>query len=148
MQQAWSCGRTSRRISSCPCCGVQLELGAQGATCAKLGEAEGDVLGSGVKRIFIAHSLVDLRQAPRLKALASQLEQLILAVTSELQCDALDEILSAAGAPTGADGGGYGPGPRRACAVQAPRGWRAFARSSCMELISIYTHEGHALSYR
>ena len=46
----------------------QLAAGAEGLTCAKLGEAEA-MLPSGVKRIFIAHSLVDTRIAPRLAAL-------------------------------------------------------------------------------
>ena len=47
----------------------QLEAGARGLTCAKLGEAEA-MLHSGVRNIFVAHSLVDSRQAPRITALA------------------------------------------------------------------------------
>lgn len=65
----------------------QLELGAKGLTCAKLGEAEA-MLPSGVREIFIAHSLVDLRQAPRIAALADQIDELRLAVTSEAHLEA------------------------------------------------------------
>jgi D-serine deaminase-like pyridoxal phosphate-dependent protein len=123
----------------------QLELGAVGATCAKLGEAEA-MLDSGVKRIFIAHSLVDLRLAPRLKAIAAQLDQLILAVTSELQCDALEEILSAAdlrlpvlmAVDTGLGREGV-RGPENAARLA-----ERIRRSPRMELIGLYTHEGHA----
>lgn len=70
----------------------QLELGARGATCAKLGEAEA-MLPSGVRRIFIAHSLVDLAKAARLRRLAEQLDELILAVTSLLHFEALERLL-------------------------------------------------------
>ena len=45
----------------------QLAAGARGLTCAKLGEAEA-ILPSGVRSIFVAHSLVDPGQAPRLAA--------------------------------------------------------------------------------
>jgi len=51
----------------------QLLAGARGLTCAKIGEAEA-MLPSGVRSLFIAHSLVDLRQATRLAALSEQLE--------------------------------------------------------------------------
>lgn len=123
----------------------QLERGAKGATCAKLGEAEA-LLASGVKRIFIAHSLVDLRQAPRLKALAAQLDQLVLAVTSELQFVALEEVLAAAdlrvavllAVDTGL--GREGARSPESAALLAAR----IRQSSRMELIGIYTHEGHA----
>ncbi len=46
----------------------QLAAGARGLTCAKLGEAEA-MLPSGVREIFVAHSLVDPGQAPRIAAL-------------------------------------------------------------------------------
>ncbi len=71
----------------------QLEFGAAGLTCAKLGEAEA-ILPSGVRRIFVAHSLVDLRSAPRIKALAEKLDELILAVTSKGQAQALEAVLA------------------------------------------------------
>lgn len=123
----------------------QLELGAKGATCAKLGEAEA-LLASGVRQIFLAHSLVGLRHAPRLKALAARLDRLILAVTSELHCEVLEEILSTAGlrlpvllaVDTGLGREGV-RGPENAARLAA-----RIRRSSRMELIGLYTHEGQA----
>ena len=74
----------------------QLELGAKGLTCAKLGEAEA-MLASGAKEIFVAHSLVDPRQAPRIAALAAQLDELRLAVTSEAHLEAFLPLIRQAG---------------------------------------------------
>src|SRR5690554_4062300 len=51
----------------------QLAAGAAGLTCAKLSEAEA-MLPSGVKRIFVAHSLVGKEKAPRVQRLAEQLD--------------------------------------------------------------------------
>ncbi|CAN5508561.1 D-TA family PLP-dependent enzyme [soil metagenome] len=123
----------------------QLELGAQGATCAKIGEAE-ELLPSGLKRLFIAHSLVDLRQAARLRNLHTQLDQLVLAVTSELHCDALEALLAEAKleAPVlmAVDTGLHREGTRdekQAAALAAK-----IRASSRMKLIGIYTHEGQA----
>jgi 3-hydroxy-D-aspartate aldolase len=73
----------------------QLAAGAAGLTCAKIGEAEA-LLPSGVRRIFIAHSLVDVRQAPRLRRLRDSLDELILAVTSSAQAEALGHVLASA----------------------------------------------------
>ncbi len=50
----------------------QLEAGAAGLTCAKLGEAEA-MLPSGVRSLFVAHSLVDPGQAGRVAALVDAL---------------------------------------------------------------------------
>lgn len=123
----------------------QLDLGAKGATCAKIGEAEA-MLPSGVRRIFIAHSIADLRNAPRLKALQSQLDQLILAVTSEPHCDALEQVLAAADIKVqvlmAVDTGLGREGARStAKAVSLAAKIRQSAR---MDLIGIYTHEGHS----
>ncbi|MEZ5277771.1 MAG: alanine racemase [Opitutaceae bacterium] len=74
----------------------QLAGGAEGLTVAKIGEAE-SMLPSGVRRIFIAHSLVDPSVAPRLAALADQLDELVLAVTSGAQAEALEGVLASAG---------------------------------------------------
>lgn len=125
----------------------QLELGAKGATCAKLGEAEA-LLPSGVKRVFIAHSLVDRRHAPRLRALQDQLETLILAVTSELQFQALESLLKEAGLSLpvlmAVDTGLHREGVRSTeQAVSLAAGIRA---SQNMKLTGLYTHEGHAYS--
>src|SRR2546423_11514004 len=74
---------------------MQLDAGAKGICCAKLGEAE-VMLQSGVRRIFLAHSLVDPKHAPRLRRLAESLDELILAVTSVQHAEALDRVLAAA----------------------------------------------------
>ena len=75
----------------------QLAAGAAGLTVAKLGEAEA-LLPSGVRRVFVAYPLVDPEtQAARLRALAGSLDELVVAVTSEPQRDALSGVLAAAG---------------------------------------------------
>lgn len=123
----------------------QLELGAKGATCAKIGEAEA-LLPSGVRRIFIGHSLVDLRLAARLKKLHGQLDQLVLAVTSELHCDALEKLLAEAQLEVpvlmAVDTGLHREGARDA--RQAAALAAKIRASSRMDLIGLYTHEGHA----
>src|SRR5579883_1290990 len=72
---------------------MQLEAGAAGLVCAKIGEAEA-MLPSGVRRLFIAYPLVDPLQGPRLRALADSLDELIVAVTSEEQAEALERVLA------------------------------------------------------
>lgn len=72
----------------------QIALGATGLTCAKIGEAEA-LLPSGVRRVFIAHSIVDPKAGPRLVALSRQLDELIVAVTSARQAEALNAVLAA-----------------------------------------------------
>lgn len=125
----------------------QLELGAEGATCAKVGEAEA-MLPSGVRRIFIAHSLVQKNLAPRLRALSAQLDELILAVTSEAQAAALEELLIEAelALPVllAVDTGLGREGVRSNETARATAG--RIRRSSCMVLAGLYTHEGHAYS--
>jgi D-serine deaminase-like pyridoxal phosphate-dependent protein len=74
---------------------MQLTAGAKGLVCAKLSEAEA-ILPSGVQRIFIAHSLVDHRLAPRLSALGRAIDLLIVAATSYEQVQALGSLLEAA----------------------------------------------------
>ena len=76
----------------------QLALGAKGLTCAKLGEAEA-MLASGVREIFLAHSLVDPRQAPRIAALMEHLDELRLAVTSEAHLEAFLPLIRRVGRP-------------------------------------------------
>lgn len=123
----------------------QLDLGAAGATCAKLGEAEA-LLTAGVRRIFVAHSLADRRHAPRLRALAAQIDQLILAVTSEIHYETLEGVLAEAdlrlavlmAVDTGLGREGV-RGPEAAARLAA-----RIRASSRMALIGLYTHEGHA----
>lgn len=123
----------------------QLAAGAAGLTCAKIGEAEA-MLPSGVKRIFIAHSLVDPRAAPRLRRLHDTLEELVLAVTSVAQAGALDRVLAAAGisAPVqlAVDTGLGREGARSA--AEAVKTAAAIRRLPRLRLAGLYTHEGHA----
>jgi len=140
--ELWPHSKTHKMV---PVLRRQLELGAKGMTCAKLGEAEA-LLASGVRQVFIAHSLVDSRHGPRLKALAAQLDRLIVAVTSELQCEALEGVLASAelklpvlmAVDTGL--GREGARGMESAARLAAR----IRRSPQMELIGLYTHEGHA----
>jgi len=121
----------------------QLELGARGATCAKLGEAEA-MLPSGVRRVFIAHSLVDLAKAKRLRALADQLDELILAVTSQAHYQALERLLEAADLRVAVllavDTGLHREGTRDPAHTARLAG--RIRQSSRMRLAGLYTHEG------
>jgi D-serine deaminase-like pyridoxal phosphate-dependent protein len=121
----------------------QLAAGARGLTCAKIGEAEA-MLPSGVKRIFIAHSLVDVRAAPRLAALADHLDELCVAATSVGQAEALVRVAEATRRKMkvilAVDTGLNREGVRDAAAAQAV----AAIVTHCpqLELAGIYTHEG------
>jgi len=122
----------------------QLRHGARGLTCAKIGEAEA-MLPSGVRRIFIAHSIVDPRSASRLAALAARLEELILAVTSPEQARALEAVLAGVGLTLpvmmALDTGLGREGAR------SPETARALADAlrglPHLRLRGFYTHEGH-----
>jgi D-serine deaminase-like pyridoxal phosphate-dependent protein len=74
----------------------QLAAGARGLTCAKLGEAEA-MLPSGVRSIFVAHSLVDPGQAKRIAALVEHLDDFRVAITSEAHLEPLAQLAAAAG---------------------------------------------------
>lgn len=77
----------------------QLLAGAAGITCAKLSEAEAllPAFDEKVARsVFIAHSLVDERKAPRLKALSESLDELLVACTSVHHAPVLERVLAAA----------------------------------------------------
>ena len=121
----------------------QLEGGADGLTVAKIGEAEA-MIPSGVRRIFIAHSLVDPRAAPRLAALNEQLDELVLAVTSELQAEALNTLLTQAGLKLpvwlAVDTGLGREGVRNP--ESAGHLATRFADYPCLQLSGLYTHEG------
>ncbi|GAB5561071.1 MAG: alanine racemase [Synoicihabitans sp.] len=121
----------------------QLELGAKGLTCAKLGEAEA-MLPSGVREIFIAHSLVDLRQAPRIAALADQLNELRLAVTSEAHLEAFLPLIRKVDRPTSVmiavDTGLNREGVRQDDSAQ--RIAQAIIAEALTTLAGFYTHEG------
>jgi D-serine deaminase-like pyridoxal phosphate-dependent protein len=128
-----------------PIARMQLDAGARGLTCAKIGEAEA-LLPSGARRIFLAHSLVDTLQAPRLCALAESLEELILACTSILQAEALERVLAAAHLRLpimmAIDTGLGREGARTE--EEAVELARYIQKQPHMELRGLYTHEGHA----
>lgn len=123
----------------------QLELGATGMTCAKIGEAEA-LLPAGVKKVFVAHSIVDPRKAKRLKALSEQLDELILAVTSAGQFDLLEKLLEQVSlkvsvllaVDTGLNREGART-PEDAVALH-----QKIENSKWMTFRGLYTHEGHA----
>ncbi len=124
---------------------MQLEAGARGLTCAKIGEAE-VMLSSGVRRIFIAHSIVDPRNARRLRALSESLDQLIVACTSEPHAGALETVLAAEELTLpvmlGLDTGLGREGVRGVDA--AVRLAATIAKKPHLRLFGIYSHEGHA----
>jgi len=121
----------------------QLELGARGLTCAKLGEAEA-MLPSGVRELFIAHSLVDPRQVDRINALAEQLDELRLAVTSEAHAEALIALVAQTGRKfpvmMALDTGLHREGARDLKSAQ--RIAMRLTNSSHVDLAGFYTHEG------
>jgi len=121
----------------------QLAAGAAGLTCAKLGEAEA-MLPAAARSVFIAHSLVDPRQAPRLAALADQVADLRLAVTSEPHAEAFLRLAAATGRKLAVmlavDTGLHREGLRDSASAQ--RIAAALGRSRHVELRGFYTHEG------
>lgn len=127
-----------------PVAKLQLAAGARGLTCAKLGEAEA-MLPSGVRSIFVAHSLVDPRQAGRIAQLGEQLDDFRVAVTSEAHADALAALALATGLKLAVmmalDTGLGREGTRSRDA--AHRLAAKIARSGSLELRGFYTHEGH-----
>ncbi len=122
----------------------QLTAGARGLTCAKLGEAEA-MLPSGVQSIFVAHSFVDPRQAPRIAALIEQLETLFLAATSEAQAEALIHVAAATGKKLAVilaiDTGLGREGARTIADAHCIAA--LLAHSPHTELRGFYTHEGN-----
>lgn len=123
----------------------QLAAGATGLVCSKISEAEA-LLPSGVRSIFIANSIVDPLKAPRLRRLSQQLDELVLAVTSHEQAEALNTVLSEADLSTDVllaiDTGLAREGSRSLeDAAKLADIISGFPR---MRLKGIYTHEGHA----
>lgn len=132
-----------------PVARMQLAAGARGLTCAKLGEAEA-MLASGVREIFVAHSIVDSRQAPRIAAVHAALDDFRLAVTSDAQAAALDNVIAAASlgkklrVMMAVDTGLGREGVRSL--EDAQKLAAQVARSSHLKLAGFYTHEGHFYS--
>ncbi len=121
----------------------QLAAGAAGLTCAKLSEAEA-ILPSGVKRMFVAHSLVDPQQAGRIAALAERLEELRVACTSAAHLEALVALARKVGRRLEvmmAIDTGLGREGTRSLAAAVELAGR-IARSPELTLSGFYTHEG------
>ena len=126
-----------------PVAARQLAAGARGLTCAKLGEAE-TMLASGAREMFVAHSLVDSRQAPRVAALAERLDDFRVAATSGEQAGALENLAARTGRKLAVmmaiDTGLGREGARDAKA--AARLAAVIARCTHLDLRGFYTHEG------
>jgi D-serine deaminase-like pyridoxal phosphate-dependent protein len=124
---------------------MQLAAGARGLVCSKIGEAEA-MLPSGVRRMFIAHSIVDPLNALRLRALAESLDELILACTSEGAAEALGAVLEKAELTVpvmlAVDTGLGREGVRGVDAAVKLAGW--VSRQPRMRLRGLYSHEGQA----
>jgi D-serine deaminase-like pyridoxal phosphate-dependent protein len=122
----------------------QLVAGARGLTCAKLGEAEA-MLPSGVREIFVAHSLVDPGQAPRIAALVEQLSDFRVALTSEAHLEPLARLAATAGRKLSVmmavDTGLGREGVRDPAA--ATRLAARLVGNRHLELRGFYCHEGH-----
>jgi len=125
----------------------QLALGAGGATVAKIGEAEA-LLPSGVRNIFIAHSIVRPDAAPRLRTLRGKLDRLVLAVTSAAHFAAFQKVIEAAEIDVevmlGVDAGLGREGARSP--ESAARLGELIRNCPHVKLAGIYSHEGN--SYR
>ncbi len=81
---------------------LQLEAGAIGITCAKLGEAE-VLAAAGVRAaVLIANQVIGEAKLERLLALASALPELIVAVDQRAQIEALDQALAGGRVAVGA----------------------------------------------
>jgi len=122
----------------------QVAAGAAGFTCAKLGEAEA-LLPSGMRSLFVAHSLVDPTQGRRIAALAERLDDFRVAVTSEAHFEALERVAAAVGhkldVMMAVDTGLGREGIRDIAA--AGRLAARLAQSTRLELRGLFTHEGY-----
>lgn len=127
----------------------QLQGGAAGLTCAKIGEAEAMLpafQGLDCRReILIAHSLVDPLDAPRLQNLTANLDELRVACTSEAHAPALENLAAAAGLQLqvmmAVDTGLGREGARGT--EGAVRLAKLIAAQPHLRLRGMYTHEGH-----
>jgi D-serine deaminase-like pyridoxal phosphate-dependent protein len=126
----------------------QLAGGAKGLTVAKIGEAEALLPAfdkSTFKSVFVAHSIVDPNNAPRLKNLHDQLDELVLATTSAGHAEALEKVLDKAGLTLdvimAADTGLHREGVRNL--EEAKNAAQTIAKLPHLKLRGFYTHEGH-----
>lgn len=125
---------------------LQLEAGAIGVTCAKLGEAEA-LADAGVQTsVLIANQIVGPAKVTRLAALARRLPELIVAIDHASQVEAIDSEIARSGAPVGAlievDVG------MRRCGTDTTEQTLELARriaSSRLAYRGIMGYEGHAV---
>lgn len=110
------------------------------------------MLATGARSIFVAHSIVDRRQALRVAALHAALDDFRLAVTSEPQAAALEKVAAAARIGAGTKlrvmmALDTGLGREGARTLEAARKLAAqVANSAHLELAGFYTHEGQFYS--
>lgn len=126
----------------------QLQAGAAGLTCAKIGEAEALLPAyegqTGNREIFIAHSIVDHHAGARLKALQEALDDVVVGCTSELHAPVLNDVAGKAGIKLPvmmAIDTGLGREGARGL-EGAVRLAETISRQPNLELRGIYTHEG------
>ena len=102
------------------------------------------MLPAGVRQIFVAHSLVDLRQAPRIAALAAALDDFRVGCTSAAHVVPLAALAAKSGlrlrVMMAVDSGLGREGARGQAAGVALAA--AIARQPDLELCGFYTHEG------
>ncbi|HTO71888.1 MAG TPA: DSD1 family PLP-dependent enzyme [Myxococcota bacterium] len=126
----------------------QLAAGAIGITCAKLGEAEALAAGGVRASVLIANQLVGAAKLARLVELARVLPELIVAVDSAAQVDALDAALrGAASAPRLGAIVEVDTGMHR-CGTSSPEETVALARrlrDSRVQYRGVMGYEGHAV---
>jgi D-serine deaminase-like pyridoxal phosphate-dependent protein len=124
----------------------QLEAGALGITCAKLGEAEALADAGVAASVLVANQVIGARKLERLVALAPRLPELIVAVDAPAQVEALDAALAGGRARVGAlvevDSGMH------RCGTQSPEETVALARrlrASRVAYRGVMGYEGHAV---
>ena len=124
----------------------QLEAGAIGVTCAKLGEAEALAEAGVLTSVLIANQIVGPAKVARLAALAERVPELLVAIDDPSQVDSIDAELGKRGASVGAlievDIG------MRRCGTDKPEETVELARrveSSRIEYRGMMGYEGHAV---
>ena len=125
---------------------LQLEAGAIGITCSKIGEAE-EIAKAGLDAsVLIANEVVGAAKLARLVELAARLPELIVAVDSAQQVEALDAAIEKSGARIGAlveaDIGMH------RCGTDTPEETVELARAleaSRVEYRGLMGYEGHAV---
>ena len=105
----------------------QLAAGAIGITCAKLGEAEALAAGGVRASVLIANQLVGAAKLARLIELAQVLPELVVAVDSADQVDALDAAL----------GGARSPAPRLGALVEVDTGMHRCGTSTAEQTVAL-----------